>query len=140
MTEDIQRLVERIEAASESSRELDALICEAIALPLCVPPDCLPDVLRKNIAQTLDGSWPHDTESVPAYTASIDAAMTLIAPGKDACGVLWNVEAWDGPGVHAPHVSATAWVCGAPRVYAATPALALCAASLRARQSGKSGE
>ena len=65
--------------------------------------------------------------------AFLDAAMSLVAASDGTVGELWKVGAWDDNGVYAPHIRATAWVYGAPRVYAATPALALCAAALRAR-------
>jgi hypothetical protein len=63
------------------------------------------------------------------FTASLDAAMSLKPDGRE-----FSIEGgWDYSGCHPAHVRATAWVSGAPRVYAATPALALTAASLRAR-------
>ena len=59
----------------------------------------------------------------------LDAAMSLVPSGCSE----WNVEAWKAPGaIHPAHVRATAWVSGAARVYASTPALALTAACLRA--------
>lgn len=61
----------------------------------------------------------------PAYTASIDAAMTLIG---DDC---WKVE--DHP------LAGPCAVVGEQEGYAATPALALCAASLRSRQEKQDG-
>lgn len=64
--------------------------------------------------------------------AYLDAAMMLVPEGKASGGVKFNVEVWENSGVHAPHVRATAWVAGAERCYAATPALALCAAIARA--------
>lgn len=115
-------LIERIETASGPDRALDHEIYEYLGSP----------VVRMVSATT------HGTDLVnwaPFYTASVDAALTLVPEGRgrDSGGTLWNVEAWDGPGVHARHVEATAWVCGAPRVHAATPALALCAAALKSR-------
>lgn len=71
----------------------------------------------------------------PPYTASIDAALTLVPEGNEGAGVEWNVESWTGNGIHAPHIRATAWVAGAKRAYGATPAIALCIASLRARSA-----
>jgi hypothetical protein len=80
-----------------------------------------------------------------AYTASLDAAMTLVPEDADAGGERFRLEHWNGSGVHAAHVRASAWVAGAARVYAATPALALTAAALRARaaivdRSGEAGD
>ena len=63
-----------------------------------------------------------------AFTASIDAALTLVPEGA-----LLSIDTYDGPGVYPEHVRASAWVRGAPRCFAATPALALAAAALKAR-------
>jgi hypothetical protein len=64
--------------------------------------------------------------------AYLDAAMMLVPDGAHQIvgGVRFSVECWAERGscVHPPHVRATAWVPGAERTYAATPALALCAA------------
>jgi hypothetical protein len=62
--------------------------------------------------------------AIPKYTASLDAAMTLVPEGED-----WAV----GSG---PLFPTSARVAGKPAVQAATPALALCAASLRAKANG----
>lgn len=62
------------------------------------------------------------------------AAMMLVPEGDDISGERFRLEHWNAASViHAAHVRATAWVPGAIRVYAASPALALTAASLRAR-------
>ena len=67
--------------------------------------------------------------------AYLDAAMMLVPEGAHQIvgGVRFSVECWAERGsyVHPPHVRATAWVPGAERTYAATPALALCAAIAR---------
>lgn len=69
----------------------------------------------------------------PHYTASIDAAMVLVPIGADSGGERCKVEVWNDPrSMHPPHVRASAWVAGARRTYASSPALALTAASLRA--------
>ena len=66
----------------------------------------------------------------PNFLESLDAAMSLVPSGCSE----WNVESWSAPcAIQPAHVRATAWVSGAARVYAATPALALTAACLRAR-------
>lgn len=86
--------------------------------------------LDRRIAEAVFGDSPVIARE---YTRSLDAAMTLVPEGRNAGGELFKVEAWDGNGVHAPNVRASAWVPGAARVYAATPALALTAAALRSR-------
>lgn len=118
-------LAARCEAATEPDRRIDALISQEVELPLCKEPDCSPKVLRTCIADILDGSWLHDTETVPAYTASLDAAMTLVPdkPGE------WAITAASGD----TRWQAWVWSDDAPNWHeAATPALALTAACLRA--------
>ncbi|WP_324807256.1 hypothetical protein SH584_11585 [Sphingomonas sp. LY29] len=62
------------------------------------------------------------------YSASIDAAMMLVPEGCD-----WALEIWGRPrGIYTSN-KPSAWVEGAERAFAATPALAFCAAALRAR-------
>ena len=100
----MSELIERIEASSEGSRELDKKLC-AIYLGHPVPLGC----------------------PIPRYTTSIDAALTLVPAGFD-----WRV------GHYAGHPNAGAVVATpeieATRCDAATPALALCAAALKARE------
>jgi hypothetical protein len=112
-------LAERVEVASGADRELDRAVMKLLNLP----PDYSAD-------------WGPRDNCKPApfeYTASIDAAMTLVPEGiGDEITAMWSVEAWASNGVYPEHVRATAWVWGAPRVYAATPALALLGACLRA--------
>ena len=111
-------LAERVEAATGADRELDEDIGIAIGRgrTVRVGHECLGNVRDVPI-------------NCPRYTASLDAAMSLVPSGCSE----WNVESWSAPGAIQPaHVRATAWVSGAARVYAATPALALTAACLRA--------
>lgn len=83
-----------------------------------------------------DGPMP--LTNSPVFTASLDAAMTLVPEIRNTMDV-FSVECWTGNGIHAPHVRASAWVPGAKRTYAATPALALTAACLRARARAGDG-
>lgn len=113
----IAALADRCEAATGPDREIDRAIIDAFGWRndhgVPIPPGYI---------------------GIPAYTASLDAAMTLVPKGAPE----WNVEGWGSPSaVHDGRLS-TGWVSGARRVYAATPALALCAAALRA--SLKQGE
>ena len=129
-------LIERIEAATEGSRELDILIGAAIDLrvdgghlsfrnsfEICG----MEQMLR--MAESHQNIW---REALPRYSTSIDAALTLLPEGLD-----WRVDTMTGlPGaiVCVPN----AWLShkSAPRMYhAATPCLALLAAILRARQT-----
>ena len=98
-------LIEKLERAEGPSRELDWAISDVL------------------FGQRLDAS-------IPPYTASIDAALMLVPEG-----VLWSAEAWDTNRVYPAHVRASAWVLGALRSYAATPAIALCITALRAKEA-----
>lgn len=65
-----------------------------------------------------------DSVPIPAYTASLDAAMTLVPEG---CS--WTIQ-------RNRNALATFASCGPNTdAYAATPALALCAAALRAQEA-----
>lgn len=124
-------LIERIEAAEGPSRELDAEIAVTVLGmdregSMFFGKD--EDFVFERDYYSIEGS----ARELPAYTASLDAAMTLV-PEPVIEGEHVSIGVWTGPGVHAPHVRATAWVSGAERVLAATPALALCAAALRTR-------
>lgn len=112
---DIQRLVERIEAATPESAEREYLgiaVNEALGIASYITDDGDP-------------------------TQSIDAAMTLVPtepyaelrPGQ----WWWMIEAW--PNEKTAHVAYENGDSGIPEFSGkgATPALALCAAALRAR-------
>lgn len=116
-SDDLQRLVERIEGASAPVRQMDADIARAVGF---IPNDAVLDS---------EGTAWHNRlgTKVPCYTASIDAAMTLVPEGVNI-------------GLHIDHNgNDCAWSSRAvgwqPQVTAGcvTPALALCAAALRAR-------
>lgn len=116
---DLMELVERVEVASGPDRELDAAIFSALK---CGTRD-----------------WMHqspEAERVWArnYTASLDAAMTLV--GGDAFWRLGNDG--EGPDVSAFKATVTSGdglSLAFHDAVAATPALALVAAALRARSS-----
>lgn len=131
---DIQRLVERIEGASGPDREIDALIYHDL-LGFCRHArkvktgaqsdtgfDCLDCGADSWGNKSRKGGYPagqglHD--SAPRYTASIDAAMTLV--GDD----FFRIERHPMYGVYA--------FVGDDDAYAETPALAITLAALRAR-------
>ena len=99
-------LIEKLEGATEGSRELDAEIHVAVG----------------------------GTEfTVPYYTTSIDAALTLVPEGRARrtiylpCG-FWPYRVWVYRDAHRPLEQDS----GAP-VLGRTEALALCIAALRAR-------
>ncbi len=111
-------LAERVEQASEASRPLDA------------------DVALTQGWHELPGdNWigPLGQIAVPAYTASLDAAMTLVPEG---CGFLLTAtshERWAQIVRESKLDDGTPLIGGMASSKAATPALALTAACLRAR-------
>ena len=122
-------LLERIEAATEGSRELDKDIASQ------VHPGTDWDK-----RYTANVGWGHPdfnrvmrANPVPHYTTSIDAALTLVPEGwgfKADCGLGYGNECTVGHvGENKMYDQPDGWA------KAATPALALCAASLRAREA-----
>lgn len=116
-------LADRCEKATGPDRNIDRAICPIVGIrvvdeghPLGV---CYYDENRHGIP-------------LPQFTRSIDAALTLVPESKNTMDV-FSLELWTGAGIYEPHVRASAWVPGAPRVFAATSALALTAAALKAR-------
>lgn len=125
---DLSQLIERVEAATEGSRELDGSIYIAVN----IPPE---KVGRIDQLDGCVGWWPKGAPyvsaiEVPPYSTSIDAALTLL---PDSLRVNWAGECPD-----------RRWFCElierngpyvGPRLWAATAPLALLAAILRARQA-----
>ena len=124
-------LIERIEAASGPDRELDHEIYEYLGSP----------VVRMVSATT------HGTDLVnwaPFYTASVDAALTLVPEGW-RIGKLeqdWRSGGWIAQLCERPTERqlqafddgvTIGWNTADTDPDAATPALALCAAALKAR-------
>jgi hypothetical protein len=109
------------EAAEGPDRELDAEIMR----------------LFTNSVESDDGDWwygPHDEmpRKVPAFTASIDAALTLVPEGWK-----WSLHSADDHSVPCaycvPNMGRLPWPEWVTDILATSPALALCAAALRAR-------
>ena len=108
----MKELIERIEAASEGSRELDEAISAKVA------------GVRFQSVSTAGGGLRQFGYglSTPDYTTSIDAALTLV---PESCG--WAV-----------YEHGSAQVGRNTKQYfgdANTPALAICAAALKARET-----
>lgn len=108
----LEELAEKVERLEGPSREVDALIANQLILPL---------------------DW---GMSPLRYTASLDAAMSLVPKGLD-----WMIDNFDGAKsgfrCSAGVFSGSQWIdCRA----AATPALALTAASLRALSISRTTE
>jgi hypothetical protein len=67
----MDELIERLHNATGPDRKLDALIWRLMP---CDLPDCSPSTKAVLVARILDGG---DDSECPAYTGSMDAAMTL---------------------------------------------------------------
>lgn len=135
--DNIRGLIERIEASSEGSRELDVAIGLAvggffIAEPRWPGAEPMIGYVDSDGSRVEPGNGAQDS-LVPRYTASIDAAATLVPDGwywRAGHGVLWpgwahlnrkHPDHCDRDDEHSAHGE--------------TPALALCAASLKAMET-----
>lgn len=128
-----ESLIERLEAASKGSREMDAEIDCVVRDRMThklLPPGFTMTRGDDAIENTSIARAPYihrDRGPAPNFTTSIDAAITLVPEGWDYCvrggysgvGVVW-VQFMASPG--RDFIS----------VEAATPALALCIAALKA--------
>lgn len=140
MDKETSELIEKIEGASGPDREMDAEIARAIGR---IPP-------HAGYAAMDDVAWDRGLGySVPAYTSSIDAAMTLVPEGwwlaglyfchpdfrsqqdKEWCAELAGPVTWAVVDREVGEEPQFDNVCAS----AATPALAICAAALRSRSS-----
>ena len=115
----MEDLIRQIEEATGPDRGLDAEIALAIGW-------------RLDQSEPRDRWWEpdrsHYLDEPPEFTASLDAALTLVPEGIAIWRIGNNDDQWEGEG---PFLAR----CGGPRfTFAATPALALCAAALKARQ------
>jgi len=133
---DLTSLIERVEAATVGSRELDILVGAAVDLRV----DGCPQSFRSSfelcgmeqMLRMVESPQNILREALPRYTTSIDAALTLLPDGK-----CWRLA-------HGHLVGCTSAVAEVMErgfgtklslAEAATPALALLAAILRARQT-----
>lgn len=121
-------LAERIEGAEGPSRELDALI-EVERRKRAAFEAGLDDRARAHWRPDAFGYVESQGTRYPspAYTASIDAAMTLVTEG-------WLFDLYNLNGYPEAHLTNDTLQRVSVSVDAATPALALCAAALRARK------
>ena len=116
------KLADKIEALEGPSREVDAEIAIAVGRTL--------QVWREG-GHSMPGYWADDPP--PTYTASLDAAMTLVPEGfyKSFAAIRF------GDGLPFAEVVERKPPERIFSAYAATPALALCAAALRAREANR---
>ncbi|MEA3044532.1 MAG: hypothetical protein QOH47_2370 [Sphingomonadales bacterium] len=145
---DLLALAETIEAATGPDRRLDTLV-EIARNPdkpwvIGEKPGRWPrEAIFGTLADMLD--WAMDETKVPpeigapAYTSSLDAAMTLVPDGYRVSQLNEETDSPDRPWVVS--LSVRIGAPGRMLVYAsaATPALALTAASLRARHAMEKG-
>lgn len=120
-------LIDKLSALTGPDRECDSLIFKALF------PERDWVTFEENGVDIWWSRCPHDScafDGPPAYTASIDAAMTLLAP--NTLYAIGSME--DGPFTRLcwpmPDGSYSG---GYVEASAATPAIALCVASLKAR-------
>ena len=152
MNSTLLTLAARVEAADGPDRELDCLIQVAVTpdakcmthpghgtvgSSFGVMRDIDFDVWRQHRSGVLG---PFYYGEPPAYTSSLDAAMSLLPETDAATAIFWKVGN-DGEGGDPSLFKATVLVCSAftSKAYSAvavTAALALAAACLRARAAG----
>lgn len=124
------QLAERVEALTGPCRETDVMIELAVGKNGPAIQEIMagsPHNTIDEVAKAADRDVSIMFHRVPRYTASLDAAMTLVPAGQD-----WMVDNFDG--LAARMCSASVFNAKADDfgAFAATPALALCAAALRA--------
>lgn len=109
--DELLALADRCEAASGADKDIDCWIENHLGLARFEPDRPSP----------IGGGWLDKRIEPKPYTASLDAAMTLVPEGYD-----WIVGRTNGG------LTIHAEVGNREQYFADTPALALCAASLRA--------
>jgi hypothetical protein len=127
VTKDIAALADRVEAATGPDRELDALIAVFVGVD---------HGSKTEWADSETGSYIVYDEVAPRYTASLDAAMTLVPEGMSIKMALHPGENFAdvyslGP-IYETATGLDRKVLVTFEGHAAIPALALCAAALRA--------
>jgi hypothetical protein len=125
-------LIKRLEAAEQGSRELDAEIKNFLNGSQIKP---VPKTYGVCHPGTILGAYEYNEEmggvpvekAVPPYTTSLDAARSLVPEGYD-----WIAADVNG------HVGGTPYACvgDEEKHFGGTVYLALCIASLRAREAG----
>lgn len=132
---DLLALAAKVEACTGADRELDALIFGAF------DPRYEKSKHFGAAAMQIVGNAGL-TRSTPTYTASLDAAMTLVPEGWQYC--LLNCGGVDQKSPTEGRGTAVLWPVGhisdGKPVEASTPALALVSAALRARHQSAAGE
>lgn len=115
--DELLALAERCEKASEGSSTLDGLIAHAAGY-------------RVGDDDSITAPNGNRADAIPGFTTSLDAAMTLVPTGHD-----WSLF-FDNGSALAGCMPSSEDGCDLTDVPGATPALALCAAALRAAVEG----
>ena len=130
-------LIAALEKAEGPSRELDGDIAEMCGV---VPAELEAMGVKRSIARRGRGSW-YGAEGAfwhaPAYTASLDAALTLVPNGWVFTLSTDDNASFPNAAAHARCANvpwASAYVNRVSDAHAATPAIALCIAALKARE------
>lgn len=123
---DLLALASRVEQLTGPDREVDAEIALACGVVRERDGDCFYGHEYYSVLVLERGYYDHEGNAPELlhYTSSIDAAMTLVPEGEEWC---LSKVMYDNKGTPAACVNLML-----PEVLAATPALALTAASLRA--------
>jgi hypothetical protein len=118
MSADLPALIARVEAATGPDYDIDREIWRAV---------------------DHDAAEEYAACETPAYTASLDAAVSLVPSG---CKWSLYSQSHDEPpcAYCVPNMGRHPWPAWVDDAYAATPALALCAAALKARQAMERGD
>jgi hypothetical protein len=131
--EELTKLAERVEALTGADREVDKIIDGALGWAKTPNPTNaggLIDMMNGPDGRTI-------RRTTPAFTASLDAAMSLVPDGcLFMARTLWDGDKTAGSAVvfhYAPTETQGLRYDGQSDAIAATPALALTAAALRAR-------
>lgn len=131
-------LIEKLEAATEGSRELDAEIGAQLGGGVASH-NCSDNTRRTYGA----GAWFTDADNMravliehthhaPHYTTSLDAALTLVPEGY-AWSLDFDPKLPGKPG-RPYYADVTDFSTHAAKAWSTTPALALCIAALKARE------
>lgn len=116
-------LIERVEAATEGSRELDIAICQATDTNGYRIEDDGTILVSGDMGE--GPGWFNIGYEAPPYSTSIDSALTLL---PERCGwIVSNGRVWHDEPLGGARITSL-------EAEAATPCLALLAAILRARQ------
>lgn len=131
----MRALIEKLESASSGNRDLDCRIFEGVCFPAALMGHAIESFSRSwggtYTVNTRDGYRHIEAFHAPAFTTATDVALALVPEG------------WGCRLTFAPQIKAELWSPdGSPLsartvipAFAATPALALCIAALKARLS-----